>query len=220
MTDGAPLVELAGVGVRFGRMPVLRGIDLSITPAEVIGIVGPNGSGKSTLLRVLATLLRPTQGTVRVLGATVGSDRVLRARRQIALLGHQPGLWGELTLAENLTFVARMAGVSTDGVGAALEQVGLGGAKHRRADHSSHGMQRRVEFARVLLVKPSLLLLDEAHAGLDRAAQLLVRATVSDVRERGGAVVLVSHEPDRMLPLVDRTYQLEGGSLVSGEAVR
>ncbi len=220
MTDGAPIAELTGVGVRFGRMPVLRGIDLSISPAEVVGIVGPNGSGKSTLLRVLATLLRPNQGTVRVLGVTIGSGRVLPARRQIALLGHQPGLWGELTLAENLTFVARMAGVSTDGVGAALEQVGLGGAKHRRADHSSHGMQRRVEFARVLLVKPNLLLLDEAHAGLDRAAQLLVRATVSDVRQRGGAVVLVSHEPDRMLPLVDTTYQLEAGSLVSGEAVR
>jgi len=196
-------------------MPVLRGIDLRIDPGEVVGIVGPNGSGKSTLLRILATLLRPTDGSVSVLGSRTGSEGILAARSGIALLGHHPGLWGELTLEENLTFVARMAGASTDGVAAALEQVGLGGAKQRRADHSSHGMQRRVEFARVLLIKPQLLLLDEAHAGLDRAAQMLVNVTVSDVRRRGGAVVLVSHEPDRMLPLVDRTYHLDGGTLLS-----
>ncbi len=74
-------------------------------------------------------------------------------------------------------------------------------------------MQRRVEFARVKLIQPDLLLLDEAHAGLDKAAQALVRAAVRDVTERDGGVVLVSHEPDRMLPLVTVTYHLEGGTL-------
>ena len=214
VTEGTPIAQLSGVGVRFGRIPVLRGVDLTIDPGEVVGIVGPNGSGKSTLLRILATLLKPTEGSASILGAHIGSNGVLAARSGIALLGHHPGLWGELTLEENLTFVARMAGAPTDGVATALDQVGLGGAKLRRADHSSHGMQRRVEFARALLTKPQLLLLDEAHAGLDRAAQMLVNVTVSDVRRRQGAVVLVSHEPDRMLPLVDRTYHLEGGSLL------
>jgi ABC-type multidrug transport system ATPase subunit len=117
-------------------------------------------------------------------------------------------------LLENLTFVARLAGAEAEGAEQALELVGLGGAKQRRADHSSHGMQRRVEFARVLLIQPDFLLLDEAHAGLDKAAQALVRAAVGDVRKRGGGVVLVSHEPDRMLPLVSVTYQLEGGTLL------
>lgn len=217
--QGNQVAELSGVGVRFGRMPVLRNVDLSIAPGEVVGIIGPNGSGKSTLLRILATLLKPTEGSAVILGARVGSNVMLSARSGIALLGHHPGLWGELTLEENLTFVARMAGVPQEGVATALDQVGLGGAKQRRADHSSHGMQRRVEFARVLLIKPRLLLLDEAHAGLDHAAQLLVKATVTNVRQRGGAVVLVSHEPDRMLPLVDRTYHLEAGSLRDGDRV-
>jgi heme exporter protein A len=139
---------------------------------------------------------------------------MLAARKRIALLGHHPGLWGELTLIENLTFVARLAGAGTEGADRALELVGLGGAKNRRADHSSHGMQRRVEFARVMLIQPDLLLLDEAHAGLDKAAQELVKAAVRDVRERNGGVVLVSHEPDRMLPLVSATYALEGGTLL------
>jgi heme exporter protein A len=201
-------------------MPVLRGIDLRIDSGEVIGIVGPNGSGKSTLLRILATLLRPSVGHAKVLGTEVGSDGILDARRRIALLGHHPGLWGELTLLENLTFVARLAGARIEGADRVLEIVGLGGAKHRRADHSSHGMQRRVEFARVLLIQPDLLLLDEAHAGLDKAAQALVRAAVVDVQQRGGGVVLVSHEPDRMLPLVTATYQLESGTLIGRAEIK
>ncbi len=195
-------------------MPVLRQVDLVVRPGQVVGVVGPNGSGKSTLLRILATLMKPTVGSARVLDIEVGGDRVVKARRRLTLLGHHPGLWGELTLVENLSFVARLSGVGTARVEEILEQVGLGGAMHRRADHSSHGMQRRVEFARALLTEPQLLLLDEAHAGLDSAAQKLVEVTVEDVRSRNGGVVLVSHEPDRMLPLVDTTYALTNGTLV------
>ncbi len=212
--DQSPIAFLEGVGVRFGRMPVLRSVDLSVATGQVVGVVGPNGSGKSTLLRILATLMRPTVGRARVLGVEIGTAGVVAARRRLALLGHHPGLWGELTLLENLSFVGRLSGAGTDRVEEILHQVGLGGAMTRRADHSSHGMQRRVEFARALLTRPDLLLLDEAHAGLDKAAQALVEVTVNDVRERGGGVVLVSHEPDRMLPLVDVTYQLQGGTLV------
>jgi heme exporter protein A len=195
-------------------MPVLRSVDLVVHAGQVVGVIGPNGSGKTTLLRILATLMRPTVGTVRILGATLGTDGMTGARRRMALLGHDPGLWGELTLLENLAFVGRMSGAGTGMVEQILEKVGLGGAMGRRADHSSHGMQRRVEFARALLTRPDLLLLDEAHAGLDRAAQALVDVTVKDVTRRGGAVVLVSHEPDRMLPLVDTTYELKHGTLV------
>ncbi|HEY5686448.1 MAG TPA: heme ABC exporter ATP-binding protein CcmA [Acidimicrobiia bacterium] len=214
MPEPAPIAELTGVGVRFGKMPVLRQVDLVVRPGQVVGVVGPNGSGKSTLLRILATLMKPTVGSARVLDIEVGGDRVVKARRRLTLLGHHPGLWGELTLVENLSFVARLSGVGTARVEEILEQVGLGGAMHRRADHSSHGMQRRVEFARALLTEPQLLLLDEAHAGLDSAAQKLVEVTVEDVRSRNGGVVLVSHEPDRMLPLVDTTYALTNGTLV------
>ncbi|NNK91253.1 MAG: ABC transporter ATP-binding protein [Acidimicrobiia bacterium] len=214
MPSAPPIAQLSGVGVRFGRIPVLRGIDLEVAPSEVVGVVGPNGSGKSTLLRILATLVKPTVGDATVLGVEVGSDGIRATRHRLALLGHHSALWGELTLLENLTFVARMSGVGTDRVEEILELVGLGGSMGRRADHSSHGMQRRIEFARTLLTRPDLLLLDEAHAGLDKAAQALVELAVSDVRNRAGGVVLVSHEPDRMLPLVDTTYELVNGTLI------
>jgi heme exporter protein A len=213
-----PLIRLVDVGVRFGRLTVLHGVTLHVDPGEGIGVIGPNGSGKSTLLRVLATLLRPTAGTGTVLGVPLSQEPQPSTRRKIALIGHHPALYGELTLRENLEFVARLAGTPNGAVHTSLEMVGLGGAMDRRADHSSHGMQRRVEFARVLMTKPSLLLLDEAHAGLDKMAASLVEATVHDVKQQGGSVVLVSHEPDRMLPLVERTYELIGGTAVEGAA--
>lgn len=213
-----PLIELADVGVRFGRLTVLHGINLHVGSGEGVGIVGPNGSGKSTLLRVLATLLRPTLGTGSVLGNPLSREPAAETRRRIALIGHHPALYGELTLKENLEFVARLIGSPNGAVQSSLETVGLGGAMDRRADHSSHGMQRRVEFARVLMTKPDLLLLDEAHAGLDKMAASLVQATVQAVKRRGGAVVLVSHEPDRMLPLVERTYELIQGTAVEGSS--
>jgi ABC-type multidrug transport system ATPase subunit len=211
-----PLIDLIDVGVRFGRLTVLHTINLHVDPGEGIGIIGPNGSGKSTLLRVLATLLKPTFGTGSVLGIPLAQEPPAATRRRIALIGHHPALYGELTLKENLEFVARLAGSPNGAVPSSLEMVGLGGAMDRRADHSSHGMQRRVEFARVLMTEPDLLLLDEAHAGLDKMAALLVEATVHEVKERGGAVVLVSHELDRMLPLVERTYELSGGTAIEG----
>lgn len=213
-----PLINLHEIGVRFGRLTVLRNVSLHVDPGEGVGIVGPNGSGKSTLLRVLATLLRPSEGTGSVLGNPLNKEPAPATRRRVALIGHHPALYGELTLEENLEFVARLAGIENGHVRESLEKVGLGGAMDRRSDHSSHGMQRRVEFARVLMTKPDLLLLDEAHAGLDKMAAMLVEATVADVKQRGGSVVLVSHEPDRMLPLVERTYELVGGTAVEGAA--
>ena len=88
--------------MRLGRLPVLRGVNFMVSPGEAVGVVGPNGSGKTTLLRVLATLLRPGGGSGTVLGAPLGTDQVRRVRRRIGLAEHQPALWNELTLRENL----------------------------------------------------------------------------------------------------------------------
>ena len=212
----APIVQLGSVAVRYGRVPVLSGVDLEVPAGEAVGIVGPNGSGKSTLLRVLATLLRPTEGTVTAFGERMGDENAFGIRRRIALIGHQPALYPQLTLRENLAFVGRLSGHAEDRVDEMLEIVGLAGAVNRRAEQSSHGMQRRVEFARVIQTRPDLLLLDEAHAGLDREAGMLVDAVVDNVRSRGGAAVFVSHELDRMMPLVQATYELVGGTVVPG----
>lgn len=214
-TPGGPpvLVELAGLSVSVARTPVLRGVELTVAAGEAVGLAGANGSGKSTLLRILATLLPPVTGAGRVLGARLGTREVEKVRPAIALVGHAPALYPRLSLAENLRFWCRLTGHVPDAADAALRVVGLGGAADRPADRCSHGMQRRAELARVLVAAPRLLLLDEAHAGLDRASTALVDVVVARVRERGGGAVVVSHEHGRLAGTVDRIVEIEEGAL-------
>jgi heme exporter protein A len=208
-----PVVFLAGVGVILGATPVLRNLDLEVHAGQVVGLVGANGSGKTTLLRLLATLLPPTSGAGSVLGARLDGRARFAVRPAIALVGHTPSLYPQLSLAENLELVARLLGQPHARAIEALEAVGLAGARRRRAGHCSQGMLRRAEFARILLTRPRLLLLDEAHAGLDPAASGLVEQLVAEVRGRQGTAVVVSHEPRRLGRLVDRTLELAGGRL-------
>jgi len=212
-----PLVELTGVGVRLGNTPVLAGVSLSLAAGEVVGLVGANGSGKTTLLRLVATLLRPSAGQARVLGADLGSEERYQVRPRIALIGHQPALYAELSLQENSDFAAAIRGIHNGRAAEVIDLVGLAGARHRLAGACSHGMLRRAEFARALLLEPDLLLLDEAHAGLDPSAAGLVETVVRTVTARGGGAIVVSHEPNRIGAFVDRTELLDDGKL---EALR
>ncbi len=209
-----PLAQLSQVGFTASRLVILRDLNLTITAGDVVGVSGPNGSGKTTLVRLLATLLRPTSGTYTVLGSTIGSpsDVALRARTNIAMIGHTPAVWPELTLRENVEIIEGLNG--GNGNEDPLELVGLAGAADRRADRASQGMQRRVEFARLLRRTPRLLLLDEAHAGLDADAAAIVEEVVRRVTARGGAALLVSHEPARIEGMITRWAALDDGTLV------
>lgn len=188
------LVRLTDVGVSLGGKPVLRGVDLALSPGEAIGITGPNGSGKTTLLRTVATLIPVDRGSGTVLGVELGTAEIYQVRPQIGLIGHIPSLVNELTLAENLEHVARLAGVDGQRVPEVIRTVGLEAASNRRASASSYGMQRRIEAARVLLTSPQILLLDEAMTGLDQAARGLVTALIERTLMRDGGVIVVSHD--------------------------
>lgn len=205
---------LANIAVDVERVPVLRGLDLTVAAGEAVGVVGSNGSGKSTLLRVLATLLAPVAGHGEVLGVAVGTAACAAVRPQIALVGHVPALYPRLTLRENLRFLARLTGRREQAANDALVTVGLGRAADRRAEACSQGMLVRCELARVLLAEPRLLLLDEVHAGLDAEAVGLVAAVVERVRDRGGASVVVSHDRPRLRGLADRLVEITGGLAV------
>jgi len=209
--NSKPIVALENVGLRIGNTLILRQAKMNLEPGEKIGLLGPNGSGKTTLLRMIATLLRPTSGSGTVLGAELGTDAVYDVRHRIVMVGHLPGLYPELTLGENTRFVARLAGRPLQLADESLAMVGLAGASERRADQSSKGMLRRAELARALILEPTLLLLDEAHAGLDAEAIGMVDDIAERVVGAGGAVILVSHEPDRLN--VDRSVQIVDGTL-------
>jgi heme exporter protein A len=208
-----PVVSLDGVAVRIGAVTVLRSLDLIIEAGEVIGLFGGNGAGKTTLLRLLATELVPSSGTATVLGVDLATGGRIDLRRRVGMVGHTPALYQELTLAENLGFAARVTGTHPDRGAEALATVGLATVADRRASVCSYGMQRRVELARELMLRPALLLLDEPHSALDAASADVVGYLVDTVADAGGAAVLVSHDRERIEKLASRTVELVGGRL-------
>lgn len=207
------LAQLEAAGVSLGGGPVLRSVDMALSPGEVVGITGLNGSGKTTLIRVLATLTRLDSGSGRVLGADLATPAIFEVRPLIGMIGHTPALIPELTLSENLGHVCRLAGVDQGKVMPVLDVVGLAAAADRRAQASSFGMRRRVEVAQLLLTRPRLLLLDEAVAGLDDSARDLIAALVDRTVTAGGGAVVVSHDAAHLERICHRVMRLTVGRL-------
>jgi heme exporter protein A len=216
--DGAALVEARGLQRSFGRVRILRGIDLSLRPGEALAVVGPNGAGKTTLLRLLAGLMRPTAGEVRVMGEplTRGADRI---RRAIGLLSHQSLLYDDLTLLENLAFAARLYGLERPRVraSAALDQAGLGARAGELPRRLSRGLLQRAAIARSLLHDPQVLLLDEPFTGLDAAAADGLRADLRIRLSQGLGVVLVTHHLAEAWDLATRVAVLVDGGWAAEE---
>lgn len=214
MSD-SPAIVLTDIAHRFGRRWALRGVSLTVTRGEVVGVIGHNGSGKSTLLRVAATAVRPTRGAGSILGADLVHDASV-VRAMVALLSTDAGVYGDLTALENLRFAARMLGTSADALRLqrALDRVGLGREGHERARNMSSGMQRRLSIARLLLREPRVLLLDEPYNSLDPQGAGVVNDVIRETRDRGGSVVLVAHDLSRSEGLPDRTIEMRDGILV------
>jgi heme exporter protein A len=210
-TDDAPAVELAGLGRRFGERIVLRDVSLSLASGATLAVLGRNGAGKSTLLRILATLLRPHAGSVRLLGEEL-PRRAFAVRGRIGLLGHEPLLYRDLSGRENLVYQARLHRVSPDRVSEVLTAVGM----DRRADDPvrllSRGMVQRLAVARSVLHEPAVLLLDEPRSNLDPAAGEQVEPLIG--RASGVTRVLTSHDPDAALAEADLVLALDGGRAV------
>jgi heme exporter protein A len=213
-----PLLRLEDVSVRFAGLKALDGVTFDAHGGEVRAVIGPNGAGKTTLLRLLATLHRPSSGTCTVLGVDTGGrfGDLVSVRREISLIGHFPALWPELTLRENVDLPAGLRHGPPDGD--PLRTVGLAGVAGLKAAHASLGMQRRVEFARLLTWTPRLLLLDEPHAGLDESAGPLVDHLVARVTDRDGAVVMVSHDRNRAGSMLTRRLSVTAGTILEAPA--
>jgi heme exporter protein A len=204
----APVIELVGLTRHFGERTVLREITLSLGAAQTLAVLGRNGAGKSTLLRILATLLRPHAGEVRLFGEPLPRQG-WKVRGRVGLLGHEPLLYRDLTGRENLTYHARLHKLSADRVAEVLVAVGM----QQRADDPvrslSRGMVQRLTVARAILHQPLLLLLDEPLSNLDPAAAEMVEPLIG--RSSGITRVLTSHDPQAALAEADVVLALSGG---------
>ncbi len=197
-----PAIEVAGAGRAYGDRVVFRDLSFTVEEGRTLAVLGANGAGKTTLLRMLATLLRPHAGTVRVFGEEVPRRGDL-VRGRLGLLAHEPLLYRDLTARENLTFHARLHDVARSRIDVLLERVGMS----LRADEPlrllSRGMVQRIAVCRAVLHEPELLLLDEPYANLDPQATELVAAVLSAPTR-----VLVSHDVDAAIAEADEVLRL------------
>lgn len=214
------VIEGHGLGRRFAGVTALRGVELTVTAGEAVAVFGPNGAGKTTLLRLLATLLRPSEGSLRLFERSL-SDGGAHARRQIGLLSHHSFLYPDLTPVQNLEFYARMFGVPGPArrVRALLDQVGLSGWAHRPVRTLSRGLEQRCALARVLLHEPRLLLLDEPFTGLDVDAAAMLSGMLRQAHARGTALLMTTHDIDRGFEICGRAVILVRGRLMWDGAI-
>jgi len=204
----APAVALEGVGRAYGERVALRDVSFTLAPGATVAVFGANGAGKTTLLRILAGLLRPHAGRAAVLGAELPRE-AWRARGRVGLLGHEPMLYRDLTVRENLRFHARLHGVAAARAEALTEQVGLAARADDPVRTLSRGMTQRAAICRAVLHEPALLLLDEPLANLDPGGALAVAPLIG--REAAPARVLISHAAEQGLAEADWVLGLRGG---------
>ena len=206
--------QLVQVSKLFGAFAALRQVSVDFEPGRCYVLLGENGAGKSTLLRILAGLLHPTQGTVKVFGDLDPHD----ARGRIGYMSHAPMLYDELTAQENLRYCASLYPEQKCLTPAeALRQVGLDPELPRTLGQYSQGMRQRTSLARVLLPVPELLLLDEPFSNMDvESAQQMVEL-LSGFRQGNRTIVITTHQRELAAPIADWVLRLKAGRVASFE---
>ena len=205
-----PALELHEVSKRYGAQWALVRLSLTLRRGASLLLTGHNGSGKTTLLRVLATAVRPSSGTVRVLGTDAGREPD-RVRAQAGLLSHANFVYEDLSGLENLEVLARLLGISVSAAPGALERVSLSPKDDRPIRTYSAGMRRRLALARLFLKQPAVALLDEPFVELDPAGVTELEARIRELHAGGTTLVLATHHIQQGLQLCTDRLHLEQG---------
>lgn len=191
-----------GLRHSFGAVRALDDVSFSVRPGQTLAVFGPNGAGKTTLLKVLAGLIQPQRGRAQVDGG----------RRAIGWIGHQPQLYGQLTVRENLRFWSRLYDVTPPAD--LLPRLGLGEHADRPVRALSRGLVQRVAIARALAHDPTVLLLDEPFTGLDRTAADSFARVIAEHAAAGRATVLVTHNVEEGTGLATDVAFMRAGRFV------
>jgi ABC-2 type transport system ATP-binding protein len=213
-----PVVDIRNLCVSYGRQRAVHNLSLMIPRGEVFGFIGPNGAGKTTTIKVLATLLKPTTGSVRVLGADV-MDFPQEVRRNIGYVPDSFGVYEDLTVVEYLLFFAaayripreKRAGTVKD----VLALTDLSEKIDSQVDALSRGMKQRLGIARILLHDPQLLLLDEPASGLDPRARIELRELLKELQRMGKTILVSSHILHELSQFCTRIGIIEAGQMVA-----
>jgi heme exporter protein A len=218
MTAAPAALVLQKVGKSYAGRRALVDVSTTFAAGCVSAVLGPNGAGKTTLLGVLSTLVPPTTGTLRWGDVVLG--RASEARARIGYVGHDPGLYGDLTARQNLVLFAELYGIEQPGAraDAMLARVGLGEAPANAASRTfSRGMLQRLALARALLHEPALLLFDEPSSALDPAGAAWLQTELRAERAAGRVVVLVTHDLEAAAAVAEHVVVLRRGRVAHDE---
>ena len=212
MPPSGVMIAVEHLSKEYQHAAVLRDVTLSVNAGECYALFGANGAGKTTLLRILATLQRPSGGRF-FLGGADGVAQRDTARQLFSMIAHGSHHYDELTALENLYFSIRLHGAEPDedACRAVLERVGLGDFAVSRVRVFSSGMEKRLAFARAMLLRPAILFLDEPYAALDESGMALVNRFIAEHSARGGATLMTSHNRAMTAQVAHRIGVMEGG---------
>jgi polar amino acid transport system ATP-binding protein len=216
-----PVLEIRGLRKSFGELEVLKGIDLAVRPQELVFIIGPSGSGKSTLLRCCNRLEEPSAGAIVVDGVDLLSPRtdINQMRRRIGMVFQSFNLYPHMTALGNVTLALRLAlkrsrGEAEAAALDALARVGLAEKARSYPNELSGGQQQRVAIARAIALEPRIMLFDEPTSALDPELVGSVLKVMSDLKENGMTMLVVSHEMRFARAAADRLVFMDHGAIV------
>ena len=215
-TTSEMAVTTTGLRVVRGGSTVLHDLDITVPAGRITGLLGPSGCGKSTLMRSIVGVQVVRSGSVEVLGRPAGSAPL---RSEVGYVTQQPSVYGDLTVAENLRFFARVLGVDTAEVERCVQQVDLTAERDRVVEHLSGGQRARVSLAVALLGSPGLLVLDEPTVGLDPVLRRDLWALFDRLAHRDGVTLLVSsHVMDEAVHC-DRLLLMRDGRIIADDTL-
>ena len=207
-------IKTNGLTKRFDGLVAVDRLDMEVERGEIFGLLGPNGAGKTTTIRMLLDIIKPDEGSIRLLGHPPGRE----AQERIGYLPEERGLYRNLKLLECLTYLAVLKGMDRKLVRkraeTLLEQVGLGGESGSKVKTLSKGMQQKAQLVATLVHDPELVILDEPFLGLDPVSTEQVKELIWDLRERGKTVVLSTHMMNQVERMCDRILLINEGRRV------
>jgi heme exporter protein A len=208
------MIEIKKLTKQADNKLILRGIDLSITQGETVAILGPNGAGKSTLLKVLATLIKPTSGLVKINGLDLKKDHI-EVKKMFGYLPHSSLLYDHYTPLENLAFFGNLYGVKDieNRARKLVNEVGLSFFINEPVKNFSRGMIQRIAIARAIIHEPKIMLLDEPHTGLDQGAINILNNVVLSMKEKGCTTLMVTHDFKQAAAICDRIIIVKNGKI-------
>lgn len=212
------MIELTGLTKRYGRFTAVDGINLTIPRGELYGLLGPNGAGKTTTMRMIAGILQPTSGVVKISGINIQEDPLV-AKSRLGFIPDRPFVYDKLTGVEFLRFVAGLYGMGgpevEDRIDELLELFDLSRWKHELTESYSHGMRQKLIISSALVHLPEVIVVDEPMVGLDPKSARLLKDMLREFVTRGGTVLMSTHTLEIAEAMCDRIAIVQAGRIAA-----